>query len=323
MNAKSVPILAKRCSMKRLVLFAPYVIMCSALYMLSKELRHIRWAELEHTLLGYGGSTYAVAAVLLLINYVIWSGYDWTALDQLDLKLPYVQIFRTTSVAFPITNLIGYSLITGFAVRVKRYEPLGVSYAQITKLILFNITTWWTGFLFLCGAAIVYSPEGEMFEVSDRAASFVGCSLLGVVAAYLILAWRNNGQEFALWKIRMHFPGLRSSVTKILVSSADNLVVGLTLFVFLPGAHEVSFAKFLAYFLSAYLLALLSLIPAGWGVLEGVLLYLFRPYSSDTEIISGMVMFRLYHYLLPAAAGLIAVLVRKSYIILIAPRPTA
>ncbi len=33
----------------------------------------------------------------------------------------------------------------------------------------------------------------------------------------------------------------------------------------------------MAYFLSAYLVALVSFVPAGWGVLEGVLLFFFGP----------------------------------------------
>lgn len=292
--------------MRRVLRVVPYIILIFAFYVLKRELSHLRWDEFQLTLRQYQWPTFFFASLLLLINYFIWSGYDWISLRQQKIRLPFSKIFRTTAIAYPITNLVGYSLLTGFAVRLRRYEPLGVTYAQITKLIIFNISSWWIGFLTLCGAAIVYSPDGELFKISNAGARWIGIGLLGVVGAYLTSAWYTKGRElhfFGRW--HMHMPSLRSGLIKIFVSVCDNLVVGLTLFVFLPSVHDISFARFMAYFLSATLVALLSFVPAGWGVLEGVLLYLFRPYAPDAEILASLVLFRVFHYLIPVGLALV------------------
>jgi len=118
---------------------------------------------LARTLTSYTWDRFALAFLLLGLNYLVWFAYDWTSLRQMNLKVPNVQIFRTTSVAFPITNLV----------------------------------------------------------------------------------------------------------------------------------------------------ALLSFVPGGLGVLEGVLLYLFRPFAGDAQILASMVLFRVFHYLLPVFFAMLLELFRK------------
>lgn len=286
--------------MKKVLSVLPYIILVIAMVLLYRELRHLRWEELSRALFSYSWDRYAMALMLLVLHYLVWSGYDWISLRQMRLKVPYVQIFRTTAVAFPITNMVGYSLITGFATRVKSYERYGVSYGRITQLILFNISTWWLGFLFLCGAFIIHAPEGKLLGFNIQGTRFVGIGLLGIVAIYLAGCWKFNGRDFRFRNSKFHLPSLHSGCSKILLSVVDNLIVGYTMYLFMPAAGEISFTRFMAYFLSAMLVALLSLVPAGLGVLEGVLLFLFRPYAGDAEILASLVLFRVAHYLLPA-----------------------
>lgn len=289
----------------------PYLILLVALTLLHREFSHMRWEELSRALSAYGWERFSWATLLLFLSFVAWSAYDWTSLQQLGRKVPYVQIFRTTFVAFPITNLVGYSVLTGIATRLRRYERLGISMTQISKLMLFNLSTWWIGVFFLGGLGLTLRPDGHLFRMSDGAVRGLGVALLTGVGAYLLVNWCSKSREFYFGRLHMHFPTLKIGLMKISVSVADNLIVGSILFAFLPSVAEISFARFMTYFLSAMIIALLSFVPAGWGVLETVLLYLFRPYVSDMEILAALVMFRLFRYLIPVTLALSYVAVRR------------
>lgn len=291
--------------MKRFLRIVPYVILIAALALLLRELMSLRWSDIARSLEGYTWDRYAYALALLALNYFVWSGYDWVSLRQLEIHVPYVQIFRTCAVAFPITNLVGYSLITGFAIRVKKYSPYGVSLSRITQLILFNVESWWAGFLFMCGAALIHSPlRTKFFGLGMSATRLAGIGILATVLLYLILCARAEGKVIRVMKANVHLPDLLSGHMKVLVGLVDNVIVALTLYIFLPQVQDISFAKFLAYFSAANLVAIVSLVPGGLGVMEGAVLLLFRRYATSAELLTAMVMFRIFHFLIPVAIAL-------------------
>ncbi len=298
--------------MKRVLKYIPYLILVLALGLLYRELNHLRWDQLAHTLTSYSSTQVLFALSLLTLNYTVWSLYDWVSLRQLGLSIPYVQIFRTCAIAFPITNLVGYSLITGLAIRIKCYKPYGVSLGQVTQLIFFNVESWWAGFFFVCGAAIVHSPiQGRLFELSARGSRYAGIALLSGVALYLFTCWRAGGRIIRLRATQIFLPDLMSGSMKVLVAALDNIIVMLTMYAVLPGPHTIPVERFAAFFFAAQLVALLSFVPAGLGVMEGVMLFLLRPYASDAEILASLVMFRLIHFLLPVSTAVVIELIPK------------
>ncbi len=293
--------------MRRLIAYAPFVVLIAAFALLYAELRHLELEDFLRTLKTYSAGQIALALGLVAVNYGIWSLYDFSSLRQLGVPLPYVQIFRTCAMAFPLSNLIGYSMISGFAVRVKCYSRRGLSLTKITQLILFNVEAWWVGFLSAAGAALLAVPEaGRLFKMSPFSARALGIGMLALVLIYLAGCAIARGRRVNLWRVHMDLPDLRGGLYKLLAGGLDAIVIALTFYVLLPEDRVRGVVHFSAFYLVGQLIAILSFVPGGLGVLEGSLLFLLRPYLSDAEILSSLVLFRVVHYLIPA--GLAAVL---------------
>ena len=60
------------------------------------------------------------------------------------------------------------------------------------------------------------------------------------------------------------------------------MLAGAVLYVLLPPS-QLSFAVFLGAFLSAVLIGLVSHVPGGMGVFEGVMVVLLRPYLASAD----------------------------------------
>ena len=76
----------------------------------------------------------------------------------------------------------------------------------------------------------------------------------------------------------------------------------------------MSFVPFLGTFLVAILLGMVSHVPGGLGVFEGLMVLLLKPYLSSAQLLPALVVYRAVYYLLPltvAMVGLVADEVRQ------------
>jgi phosphatidylglycerol lysyltransferase len=90
-------------------------------------------------------------------------------------------------------------------------------------------------------------------------------------------------------------------------------LAGAVLYVLLPPS-ELSFVQFLGTFLVAILIGMVSHVPGGLGVFEGLMVLLLKPYLSSARLLPALVVYRAVYYLLPltiALVGLVADEVRQ------------
>ncbi len=77
------------------------------------------------------------------------------------------------------------------------------------------------------------------------------------------------------------------------------------LYVLLPEAQGLTYLRFLRFFLIAQLLAMLSMVPGGLGVLETAVVVLLSPYLKAVDVLGSMLVFRAIYYLLPLAFAIV------------------
>lgn len=299
--------------MRRIVAYAPFLVLLIAFGLLYGELRHLRWSDFLSSLGAYSAGQLALALGLVAINFWVWSLYDLSSLRQLGEPIPYSEIFRTCAVAFPFTNLIGYSMISGFAIRVKCYSERGLSLGRITQLILFNVEAWWVGFLTITGIALLFVPEsGRLFQISAGGVKLLGLALLALIASYLLACGLARGRTIYFRNHPIELPDFKGGLLKLSAGALDGTAIALTFYVLLPKGHSLEPIQFAAFYFVGQLIAIASLVPGGLGVLEGSLLYLLRPYMSDADILSSLVLFRMVHYLIPAGVAVLLLLYTQS-----------
>jgi len=103
-------------------------------------------------------------------------------------------------------------------------------------------------------------------------------------------------------------PMPRLAAAQLALSSLDWALTGAVLFVLLPPS-TLSFVAFLGIFLVAILIGIVSHVPGGVGVFEGLMVLLLKPYLDSGELLPRLVIFRAVYYLLPFSVALIGLVV--------------
>jgi phosphatidylglycerol lysyltransferase len=95
------------------------------------------------------------------------------------------------------------------------------------------------------------------------------------------------------------------------VSAGDFLLASTVLYSLMPpeiigpGHDQINFSTVLIAYVTAQIGAVISHVPGGYGILEGVLLG-FLPHTVGAEVFAAVILFRIVYYFLPViGAGLI------------------
>jgi uncharacterized membrane protein YbhN (UPF0104 family) len=289
---------------------ATIAVMAVAFYLLKKKLDKLDWAKFWDGLHNISYGHIALALGLVVVNYLILTGYDWIAVRYLQKPLPLRKVMVGAVVGYAMSNVLGW-IFGGTAVRYRMYTSWGFSFKEIVAFVSILSLTFWLGMFLLAGVAFTALPvrlPEEIDGVPVRKAIVLdphvwGWIFLAVVAAYLVACarWRKPirwGQdEFKL-------PPLAMSVQQLLVSAADFALASATLHVLLPeGLSNGNFSTVLVAYLAGMILAVTLHIPGGFGVLDLTLLSMLQTEkgsSQEAAVWAGLVVFRVIYYFLPA-----------------------
>jgi phosphatidylglycerol lysyltransferase len=242
---------------------------------------------------------YVLAAIALtFLDYFILTGYDTLALFYIGHRLPY----RRIAVASFVGYVFGHNatVLGGSAARYRIYSGLGLSAGQVARLILFCSVTFWLGFLTLGGFTFVLNPQAieHGTRLPFKTTWPIGVIFLIVLAAYLIVTiLRKKPVTIRGWDLAVPSPGL--SLCQIALASIDWAVAGSVLYVLLTNTIQMDYMEFLEIFLLAQFTGLVSSVPGGLGVFEGVILLLLSEAGPASSLIGSLLLYRVIYYLLP------------------------
>ena len=133
--------------------------------------------------------------------------------------------------------------------------------------------------------------------------TLAGWLLMLVPPVYLVMtAIRRQPLRLGGFELPMPSPAIAAG--QILLSSVEWSIAGAVLYVLLPPS-ALPFLQFLGMFLIAILLGMVSHVPGGLGVFEGLMVLLLKPYLSSAELLPALVVYRVVYYLLPLGLALI------------------
>ena len=249
---------------------------------------------------------------LTALNYLILTGYDWIAVRHLKKELALTKIMTGAIVGYSYGNVLGW-LLGGNAVRYRLYSSWGFSFLEIVALVSILATTFWLGLFLLAGVAFIACPIKLPEEVSEKlifdhhvwGVMFLGCILLYLGACTIF----RNPIRFRDFEVTL--PPFRLSAMQLVVSAGDFLLASLVLFWLLPPttSDHVNFSTVLIAYLTGQIITVLTHVPGGYGVLEGVLVAFFP--DDIVAVLSAVVLFRIIYYFLPFIPASILLLVNE------------
>jgi phosphatidylglycerol lysyltransferase len=279
-------------------LLASATLFVLALYIIHNKLHQYHYYDIVNQIVRTPLWFLFLAVLFTFLDYLLLTGYDALALRYIRNPLRYPQVAIASFIGYAFS--INTTVLGGSAARYRIYSSLGISAANIARLVIFCSLTFWLGFFAIGALSFLFQPLNisqvpYLPYVSVRA---VGAALAVVVLSYLVvISFIRKPLKIRGWEFEA--PGLRISLGQIFISSLDWAVAAAVLYVLLPQSLAVTYSQFLGIFLLAQLIGLISSVPGGLGVFESAILLLISEHQDTAGIIGSLLLYRVIYYILP------------------------
>ncbi|HEY8609089.1 MAG TPA: lysylphosphatidylglycerol synthase domain-containing protein [Noviherbaspirillum sp.] len=279
-------------------------------YLLYTQARSVEWGEVLETLRRRPASTLWPAAVLAACSYLLYSCFDLLGRRVTQHGLPVGQVMTVNFISYAFNLNMG-SLVGGVAFRYRLYSRLGLDTATVTRVVALSMLTNWLGYLLLAGLAFTLTPPEPPadWKLGTGGLRLLGAGLLAAALAYVLLCAFSRRRD---WSIRGHdiqLPSLRMALLQLLMSSANWLLIGGTVWLLL--GREIAFGPVLAVLLVAAVAGVITHVPAGLGVLELVFVTLLSHEVPRNALLAALLAYRAIYYLGPLAIAALVYVVME------------
>ncbi len=316
MDAEAVPIAGHASGLwtrleRVLPVAAGVLLFGAALAVLRVELHAVRWPELVGDVSGVPVSRLLAALGLTIVNYAALTGYDLLAFEYAGAVLPRRRIVGVALVAYAVAHSVGFAALSGASVRYRFYSRWGVTADELSRIVVGYSVTFWVGLLALGGVSLAVSPLPIAPGMPPPALVRSIGVLLALVPLAYIAAAASRRTPVRCWRVAIPMPPAGLALRQVAVSIADWLLAGAVLYVLLPtGAPP--FLPFLGAYLVAILLGLVSHVPGGMGVFEGLMVLLLKPWLTAGDLLPAFVVYRTIYYLLPFVLAVIVLVADEA-----------
>lgn len=287
------------------------VLFFAALNVLWLELRTMSWHALSADIFATPYDRLALAVVLTCINYGALTGYDLLAFAYIGKHLPRRHIAAASFLSYAISNNIGFAMLSGASVRYRFYTRWGVTAEELSRIVFSYSVTFWLGLFALGGVSLLMSDRPGEFGLPISAFLTPAAWLLIAIPPLYLIATATRRTPLRLRGFALPLPSTRIAVAQLLLSVVEWSLAGAVLYVLLP-ASALTFLQFLGIFLIAILLGMLSHVPGGVGVFEGLMVLLLKPHLELPAILSALVVFRAVYYLLPLSIAVVGLVIDET-----------
>jgi uncharacterized membrane protein YbhN (UPF0104 family) len=275
-------------------------LLVGAIYAVHKEFRHLRLEEVGDALDAIPRRALAISLLYTVLSYFVLTFYDRLGTIFAGHKISYGRVAFASFCAYALSHNLGFSALSGAAVRYRLYAHWGMTPGQIARTVAFCSLTFGLGGMVLGGTILLFEPAavpffGELLPVAVLRA--VGGALWAIVVAYVSLARavgtiRVFGHDIGL-------PGLRMAVIQVLLATVDVAITAAIFYELLPAAPGLGFGVFLGIYVASYTAGLAANLPGGIGVFDGAILFGLERYLPAPDILGAILVFRLYYYVIP------------------------
>lgn len=283
---------------------ASLVIAGLAVWVLYRTFQRIEAADVLRKMAETPRAKLLLAAACAAGAYLTIALYEGVAVHYVKRWLGVVRPAVTALVAFPIGHALGQMLLSASAMRFRMYTPLGFSAVEVGATVLMCALPYALAFGLLLDLALVLSAERLALVFGVPAGWLLALGILGLAkdGAYAVLVARRKAPiRLGGWAVGLPTP--RMTLLQVGVGLVDIGLVASILYLLLPDSVGLGFLPFVAIYLAAILAGSLSHVPAGFGVLESVLLLLL-PQVPPAELLAGVLLYRVIYEVIPLLVAL-------------------
>ncbi len=287
--------------------------LCLALWALHLLAREVNYHQVRRYVQGLSHGRLLLAALFTALGYAVMTFYDRFALASIGRSLSWRRVSLISFISYAFSNAVGMSLLVSGSIRYRFYIQSGLSTGEVARVVLFCTTSFWLGLLALTGVTLLLVPLPPNLPLAQFS------RLFGILLTLLPLVWLVAGrvlrQPLRFWRWRVSLPSPATALRQILVGAFDWGLAAAVLYILMPDELNNGFGHFLAIFVIAQIIGLVSHVPGGLGVFEAVMLAGFGATGNEVlsaPILGALAAFRVIYYLLPLCTATVLVLQREA-----------
>ncbi len=276
------------------------VALALAALLIARALQRYSAAEIVASVRAMPARNIALAAGFAAASYFCLTLFDTFAVRYAGRPLPYRRTALASFVALSLGHTIGFAALSSGTIRFRFYSRWGLSASEVAAVILFCAATVVLGLATLGGLALLLDTTRARQVLGFEAPIVVALGLGGVSvpALYVLLAARmRRSFRVAGWRFRLPRP--RIALAQVAIGATNFAMVAACLHQALSAAGDVSYLAVASVYVIANVAAIVSHVPGGLGVIEGVVLLLL----PGESLIGPLLVFRFVYYLAPLALG--------------------
>jgi phosphatidylglycerol lysyltransferase len=289
----------------RLRWIVPTLFLAVVAWLLWHEIGEFPLPDIQKTLLDVPTLPMLGVGALALFAVAFTGIVDWLIARWLKLGLHTRDYLRLAFVANSMANTLNLSGAMGASVRLMGLSSQKVPLSRAAALIGMQALSLMSGLSLL---VILTLATSSLPMSSGTPQHWAAGIVLTAAALYLpVYFFLTTKRALMRWlPPDLGVPPLRLKVELTLVSFVDWLLAAATLYacIYLSGEH-VKPGLMLGAFAGAGVLGLVSQVPGGLGVFDGLILLALSDAGYDkASVLSGLMLFRITYYLLPLFGGL-------------------
>ena len=290
--------------LKRAIPMIGPVVFFVSIVVLYRQLRGLDFQLVFHTMGTMSAPALFFAAGLTVLAYINLTFVELLSNVRVSSNLGYKRIGLVSFVAYCFSKNIGFSVISGGAVRLRLYREWGQDFGNITKIIILNYISFWLGLFFVTGMAFAVSPPTFVRELDLLTGTFrvFGVLLLLLIGGYFLLI-KKIKRPLKIGTVPLQLPNARFTMWQIVVSSADWLITAGVLYAVFSGHNVMSFYETLGIFLVAQFAGLTSQVPGGMGVFEALFVVILSERIEKAYLVAVLLTYRILFFFIPFAVA--------------------
>jgi phosphatidylglycerol lysyltransferase len=284
----------------------------AALVILWHQLSEVTWRALVTDIAATPRRALTLAVLLTALSYLTLTGYDFVAMSYIGRRLGRTRIGWVSFLAYAVANNVGFAALSGASIRYRFYSRWGLTAEDLSLVVLSNSIACWLGLLMLGGVSLISAPAAVATLPFPAWTMTMGWAFIAVATAYVVTAWA--------WRTPIRVRGFSVppprvwlALAQLTVSAIDWTLAGGVLYVLLPHS-PATFVDVLGAFLLAQIFGLVSHVPGGIGVFEGLMVFALSPFLAASELVPALVVYRAVYYVAPLSVALVGLVIDEALV---------
>jgi phosphatidylglycerol lysyltransferase len=288
----------------------PLLIIGITLFVLQDLSAKVRWSDVKTDLAASSWRSILLAITATAVSFCALSFYDVLAVRSVATdQVPDRMAAFAGGAGTAVSNLLGFSYLTGTAVRYRIYASLGVDLARVGGIIATSWIAFWLGLTLVLGALMLAHPTGlsAVLPLTGGMEVLIGLCLIG--ALLTLLVWLSRApRSMQVGGFSVPLPGLKLALTLMGVAVIDLMGAAMTLYFLAPADLSQNFSFFFVIYMGAIALGILSHSPGGLGVFEATIIAGLGA-SGRSDMLAALLLYRLIYSVMPFLVAVIALAV--------------